>query len=232
MNTLLKFEDVSLHYGQLCVGHELNFEIKTNELVMLVGINGAGKSSILRAISGLSPTVSQGKIFFNEEQISGSAPHNIVTLGISHVPEGRRLFNNLTVKENLILGGSLLSISKTRLKERIDQQLEHFTFLREKLEVQANLLSGGEQQILAIARAMIAMPKLILLDEAFMGLSHKMRTLVKKTIIQLISDYSLSILLVDQSLDFVEDKHVSQVLYLESGYLVERNESFLVKNIK
>lgn len=229
---MLKVENLNLCYGKIQVAYDINFVLKESELLALVGINGAGKSSILRAISGLSPKIISGKVHLYDHDITGISPHKILQKGLSHVPEGRRIFNNLTVHENLIMGGNMPGLTRKMVESKIAEYIDRFPFLKEKLNVQANFLSGGEQQILAIVRSLISSPKFLLIDEAFMGLSQKMKNLVKELIIDMKENTSLALLVVDQSLDFSEDRHVDQVLYLEHGKLVDRSESFLVKNIK
>jgi branched-chain amino acid transport system ATP-binding protein len=166
---LLAVDDISVFYGSLPALRNVSIQVDRGEVVSLIGANGAGKSTALKAISGiLSPRT--GKIMFGAEDISGRHSHEIARMGVAHVPEGRGIFANLTVSENLGMGGYTRP-SKREVKESMERVFDLFPRLKERSGQMAGTLSGGEQQMLAIGRAMVARPSLMLLDEPSMGLS-------------------------------------------------------------
>lgn len=193
---MLKIENIDVYYGAIHAIKGLSLEVRKGEIVTLIGANGAGKTTTLKTISGLIRP-KRGEIYFEGERISHIPAQDIVKKGISHVPEGRRIFANLTVKENLEMGAYL-----RKDKEGIQQTLENiyhkFPRLKERLGQMAGTLSGGEQQMLAIGRALMSQPKLLLLDEPSMGLAP---ILVKEifSIIQEINAAGTTILLVEQN---------------------------------
>jgi branched-chain amino acid transport system ATP-binding protein len=193
---LLQVRELDVHYGAIHALHGIDLDVNAGEIVTLIGSNGAGKSSTLRAISGLiAPT--RGTIAFDGASIARRAPHEIVRLGIAHAPEGRGIFANLTVGENLDLGAYVRKNKKEIAADR-ERTLELFPRLRERLAQRAGTLSGGEQQMLAIARALLARPKLLLLDEPSLGLAPQ----VVQTIFRIIREINASgttILLVEQN---------------------------------
>jgi branched-chain amino acid transport system ATP-binding protein len=164
---LLRVEDLDVRYGAIRALHGVRFEVHAAEIVTLIGSNGAGKSTLLRAISGLVRP-SAGRIAFQGVGVTAHKPEVLVALGISHVPEGRRIFSNLTVRENLQMGAYLRPETEREGMERV---LALFPRLRERLAQLGGTLSGGEQQMLAIGRALMAEPKLLLLDEPSLGLA-------------------------------------------------------------
>jgi branched-chain amino acid transport system ATP-binding protein len=163
---MLDLQNVSMSYGPLQVIKDISFTIKAGEAVALLGGNGAGKTTILRGISGQVNVA--GNITFDGHRITGLPPHEIVSLGIGHVPEGRRIFPELTVRENLMVGAHL---ARDGAKERLAHVVTIFPLLGERFEQRGELLSGGEQQMLAIGRALMGRPKLIMLDEPSLGLA-------------------------------------------------------------
>jgi branched-chain amino acid transport system ATP-binding protein len=193
---LLEVEGLDVHYGGIHALKGIGFRVDAGQIVTLIGANGAGKTTTLRAISGLAKP-SAGRIMFGGKPITGRAPHELVALGLAHVPEGRGIFANLTVDENLELGAYLrrdrLAVSKER-----DHVLELFPRLRERLGQSAGTLSGGEQQMLAIARALLAKPKLLLLDEPSLGLAPQMVQLIFRIVKTIVSE-GTTILLVEQN---------------------------------
>jgi branched-chain amino acid transport system ATP-binding protein len=193
---LLEIHDLDAHYGAIHALHGIDMRVEEGQIVTLIGSNGAGKSSTLRVISGLlAPT--SGKLTFAGRPIAGVAPHEIVRMGIAHAPEGRGIFANLTVDENLELGGYARR-DKDGIRKDRERSLELFPRLRERLQQRAGTLSGGEQQMLAIARALIAKPRLLLLDEPSLGLAPQ----VVQTIFRIIREINASgttILLVEQN---------------------------------
>ncbi|MFB5932494.1 ABC transporter ATP-binding protein [Peribacillus frigoritolerans] len=193
---MLKIEDINVYYGNIQALKGVSMEINEGEIVTLIGANGAGKSTLLKTISGLLKP-KQGKVLFEGDSIGGKAAQAIVKLGISHVPEGRRVFANMTVAENLELGAYLRK-DKDGIHKDMEKVYELFPRLLERIRQQAGTLSGGEQQMLAMGRALMAKPRLLLLDEPSMGLAP---LLVKQifNIIQEISESGTTILLVEQN---------------------------------
>ena len=166
---MLKVEDLKVNYGMINAVKSVNFEVNTGEIVALIGANGAGKSTILRTISGLVKP-SQGSITYGNHDLLKLVPKKIVETGISHVPEGRHVFKGLTVKENLELGAFLRN-DKEGILEDAKAVYQRFPILEERKNQDAATLSGGEQQMLAMGRALMSKPKLLLLDEPSMGLA-------------------------------------------------------------
>jgi branched-chain amino acid transport system ATP-binding protein len=193
---LLEVSDLDVHYGGIHALKGVSFSVEEGQIVTLIGANGAGKTTTLRAVSGLVKP-SKGKVTFAGKSIVGMPAHEIVALGLSHVPEGRGIFANLTVDENLALGGFLRKDSAGIAKDR-DHALSLFPRLKERIQQNAGTLSGGEQQMLAIARALIARPKLLLLDEPSLGLAPQIVQHIFKIIKTIASD-GTTILLVEQN---------------------------------
>ncbi|MEJ7599388.1 MAG: ABC transporter ATP-binding protein [Kofleriaceae bacterium] len=193
---MLEVKDLDVHYGGIHALKGVSFSVDEGKIVTLIGANGAGKTTTLRAISGLLKP-SRGSVTFGGKPISGLGAHQIVARGMSHVPEGRGIFANLTVDENLQMGAFLRNDSAEIAKDRA-RALELFPRLRERLAQNAGTLSGGEQQMLAIARALLARPKLLLLDEPSLGLAPQIVQLIFK-IIRTIAGEGTTILLVEQN---------------------------------
>lgn len=194
--SLLDLEDLNVHYGAIWALKGVNLTVGEGEIVSLIGANGAGKSTTLRAISGVVKA-SSGNISFQGEEITKVPAHDIVKKGIAQVPEGRRVFANLSVLENLEMGAYIRKDTKG-IKQDLEEVLERFPRLQERIGQVAGTLSGGEQQMLAIGRALMTRPKLMLLDEPSMGLAP---LLVKEifSIIQEINQEGTTILLVEQN---------------------------------
>ena len=169
MNTILKVENLETCYGKVAAVKGVSFEVREGQIVTLLGGNGAGKSTTLRTVSGLiSP--SGGKVTFCGEDITGKSAHEIVKRGLVQLPEGRHIFKDLSVLENLELGAYTLA-DKKELKRRVQGVFERFPILQKRSKQQGGTLSGGEQQMLAIGRGLMAAPKLLLLDEPSMGIA-------------------------------------------------------------
>jgi branched-chain amino acid transport system ATP-binding protein len=167
---LLEVSDLASHYGPIQAIHSVSLEVHPGELVAIVGANGAGKTTLLRTISGVQAATG-GTITFDGEEITRLAPHKIVTRGICQVPEGRQVFAPLSVEDNLLLGGYSQRGNGDWVTEQIERVYELFPILREKRAQLAGNLSGGQQQMLAIGRALLGKPRLLLLDEPSMGLA-------------------------------------------------------------
>ncbi|MFC3884521.1 ABC transporter ATP-binding protein [Bacillus songklensis] len=193
---MLKVDGINVYYGNIQALKEVSLEINQGEIVTLIGVNGAGKSTLLKAISGLLKP-KQGDISYEDKSIAGKAAQWIVKQGISHVPEGRRVFANMSVEENLELG-AFLRKDKDGIRQDFEKVYQLFPRLLERRKQQAGTLSGGEQQMLAIGRALMARPRLLLLDEPSMGLAP----LLVKTIFRIIEEINATgttILLVEQN---------------------------------
>jgi branched-chain amino acid transport system ATP-binding protein len=193
---MLEVKDLRVRYGSVEAVKGISFHVTPGSIVSLIGGNGAGKTTSLRALTGLIKP-SGGDIRFEDTSLVGLPPHHIVRLGIAHVPEGRRLFPKMTVIENLKMGAYLKS-NKTETAATLAMIYEHFPILKQRGSQLAGSLSGGEQQMLAIARALMTRPKLLLLDEPSMGLSPIMTAEIGK-IIRQINARSVSIVLVEQN---------------------------------
>ena len=193
---MLKVENINVYYGAIHALKGISVEVKEGEIVTLIGANGAGKSTILRTISGLLRTKT-GNVLFEGNSVAAMAPEEIVKKGISQVPEGRRIFANMSVEENLELGAYIRS-DKPGIRKDIDKVFERFPRLGERRKQIAGTLSGGEQQMLAIGRGLMSQPRLLLLDEPSMGLAP---LLVKEifSIFKEINASGTTILLVEQN---------------------------------
>jgi branched-chain amino acid transport system ATP-binding protein len=167
---LLKLTNVSVHYGPYQALYDINLEVNSGELVVLLGANGAGKSTIFRTISGLSKPTS-GSIQLNDSNIGGLSPDRLVKEGIVQCAEGRKLFPQMSVYENLLLGGYVLGRDKDKRKKALDNVYELFPILKEKKDSPSGSLSGGQQQMVAIGRALMANPRVVLFDEPSIGLA-------------------------------------------------------------
>jgi branched-chain amino acid transport system ATP-binding protein len=193
---MLEVRDLRVRYGSVEAVKGISFHVAPGSIVSLIGGNGAGKTTSLRALTGLVKP-SGGDVRFEDTSLVGLPPHHIVRLGIAHVPEGRRLFPKMTVAENLKMG-AYLRTSRTETAATLAMIYEHFPILRQRGGQLAGSLSGGEQQMLAIARALMTRPKLLLLDEPSMGLSPIMTAEIGKVVRQ-INALSVSIVLVEQN---------------------------------
>ncbi len=197
MNEMLKFKDVELYYDNVYALKGVSIELIEGETVALIGANGAGKSSILRAITGLEK-ISSGSIFFQGERLDGCSASEIVSKGVAMVPEGRRVFPFMSVKDNLLMGAFTRS-DKADIERSLDRILERFPILKERYSQAAGTLSGGEQQMLVIGRALMAKPKLLLLDEPSLGIAPKLVQDIARSIIAINRDEGVSVVLVEQN---------------------------------
>jgi branched-chain amino acid transport system ATP-binding protein len=198
MTPLLELKDVHTFYGNIEALKGVSITVEEGEIVTLIGSNGAGKSTTLRSISGLTPLRS-GSISFNGNQIGETAPQDIVAMGISQSPEGRKCFSRMSVRDNLEMGAYLRRDAK--LQEDFARVYELFPRLEERQKQHAGTMSGGEQQMLAIGRALMANPKLLLLDEPSMGIAPILVERIYETIVE-INKQGTTILLVEQNANF------------------------------
>ena len=196
MSSMLEVKNIQVAYGKIVAVKDVSIDVKQGEIVTLIGSNGAGKSTTLRTISGLIKPKS-GEILFNGKRIDGVPGHEIVGMGICHSPEGRRIFPRMTVKENLELGAFLRN-DKAAVNADMDRVFELFPRLKERIKQTAGTMSGGEQQMLAVSRALMGDPKLLLLDEPSMGLAPVLVELIFDTIVK-IRKQGITILLIEQN---------------------------------
>ncbi len=192
---MLKIEGIHVYYGAINALHDVSLNVEAGEIVSIIGSNGAGKSTLLRTISGLIRP-REGKISFLGQEIQSTPPDQIVRLGISQSPEGRKIFTNMSVHENLQLGAYVRKDKD--IASDLDKVMDRFPRVRERLKQSAGTLSGGEQQMLAICRALMSRPKLLLLDEPSMGLAPNLVTEIFSIVAELNRD-GTTILLVEQN---------------------------------
>ncbi len=218
---MLKIESLNVKYGDIQALWEISLEVSAGEIVALIGSNGAGKSTLLRAIAGLLRPHS-GKIHYNGVLLNNRSPDRIVGLGISMVPEGRRLFPQMTVLENLEVG-AFLKEARTKRQSTLDWVWEVFPALKERSEQIAGSLSGGEQQMLAIGRALMARNKFLILDEMSLGLSPLLVKTIFKVLVQ-INKAGISIFNVEQNVPMTL-RTAHRAYILESGHIVGQGEA-------
>jgi branched-chain amino acid transport system ATP-binding protein len=218
---MLKVESLNVYYGAIHALKDISFEVNEGEIVTLIGANGAGKTSILHTISGLIRAHS-GKITFMTHEIQGVEAHNILKMGLAQVPEGRRIFAQMTVLENLEMG-TYARRDRKGIQEDMERVFTSFPRLRERKKQLAGTLSGGEQQMLAMGRAIMSKPKLMLLDEPSMGLSP---ILVEEifAIIRQISNSGTTILLVEQNASMALSI-ADRAYVMETGHIVKTGDA-------
>lgn len=197
MQVLLDFKDVELYYDHVYALKSVSLRVEKGETVALIGANGAGKSSILRAITGLAKPV-KGMVTFEGERVDGIDPSAIVQRGIAMVPEGRRVFPFMSVKDNLMMG-AFTRRDKAEIQDTLESILTRFPRLKERYSQAAGTLSGGEQQMMVIGRALMAKPKLLLLDEPSLGIAPKLVQDIARSIVAINRDEGVSVLLVEQN---------------------------------
>ena len=218
---MLKIVDLNVYYGAIHALHDISIEVKEGEIVTLIGANGAGKTSILRAISGLTP-IKSGEVIFEGNPIHILPSYKMAKLGISHVPEGRRIFANMSVMENLELGAYIRK-DKSNISKDYDMIFDKFPRLKERIKQMAGTLSGGEQQMLAMGRALMVKPKILLMDEPSMGLAP----LIVKDIFSIIEEINKSgttVLLVEQNAHMALSI-ANRAYVLETGKIVLEGDS-------
>lgn len=192
---MLEIKNIQTGYGKKQVLFGTSLEVKQGEIVAIIGPNGAGKSTILKVVCGLIP-VWNGEIFLDNTSINGSSPAKNVSRGITFCPQGNRVFDELSVIENLQIGG--IHLKTTELKERIDGVLQLFPILKDRLRQNAGKLSGGEKQMLALCRALIPKPKLLMLDEPSLGLSPNLVSAAFEKILEINKNTGMAVLIVEQ----------------------------------
>lgn len=218
---MLTVENINVYYGVIHALKDISFQVNEGEIVALIGANGAGKTTTLQTVSGMLSAKS-GSIRFQDQEIFRMPEHKIVKQGISHVPEGRRMFSNLTVLENLKMGAYTRK-DKQEINNSLEMVYERFPRLKERTRQLAGTLSGGEQQMLAMGRALMANPRILLLDEPSMGLSPLLVSEIFD-IIQEINKQGVTILLVEQN----AKKALSianRAYVLETGRIVKENDA-------
>jgi branched-chain amino acid transport system ATP-binding protein len=197
MNQILKFAGVELYYDHVYALKGVSLEVNEGETVALIGANGAGKSSILRAITGLRK-IRTGEIHYSGKRIDGVSPDAIVKMGIAMVPEGRRVFPYMSVRDNLLMGAFSRS-DKAEIARSLEMVLGRFPRLKERYSQAAGTMSGGEQQMLVIGRALMSKPRLLLLDEPSLGVAPKLVQDIARSIVAINRDEKVSVLLVEQN---------------------------------
>lgn len=214
-NLVVAYQDV------IRVLHEVSFHINESECVALLGSNGAGKTTTLKSISGMltgEGSILNGEIYLDGENVTGNQPHAMVPKGVIHVMEGRYVFPDLSVKENLIMG-SYTRKDREHIEEEIEKVFGYFPQLKDRMDTQAGYLSGGEQQMLVIGRALLAKPRILLLDEPSMGLAPKIVKLVFEIIERIRTEENLTILLVEQNANMAL-KLADRAYLIETGAIV------------
>ncbi len=219
---MLEVKDLHVCYGVISALQGVSLSVKAGSIVTLIGANGAGKSTTLRTISGLVKPRG-GEILFEGKNIAGLPAHQIVKLGLSHVPEGRMVFANLTVRENLMMG-AYLQRDKTVIRQELELVFQTFPRLKEREKQIAGTLSGGEQQMLAIGRALMSKPKFLMMDEPSLGIAPLLVKAIFEKIVEINRTHGITILLVEQNANLaLEVSHYGYVL--ETGKIILQNES-------
>lgn len=218
---MLEIKNLNVNYGAISALHGISFEVKQGDIVTLIGANGAGKTTTLKAISGLLRA--QGEVLYQGKNIANMPPHKIVSLGLSHVPEGRMVFANLTVLENLKMGAYL-----QKDKSVIDREMEYvfsiFPRLKERIKQLAGTMSGGEQQMLAIGRALMSKPKFLMLDEPSLGIAPLLVKTIFEKIVEINRQHGITILLVEQNANLALEISTYGFV-LETGRIILQGES-------
>lgn len=220
--TILRIENLSVSYGNIKALKGISLRIEEGEVVSLIGANGAGKTTTLQTISGLIP-IGDGDIFFEDKSIKKEKTYKITRKGIAQVPEGRRVFKGLSVEDNLKMGAISLKVSPEELKEELERIYKLFPVLKERKNQKAGTLSGGEQQMLAMGRALLTKPKVLLLDEPSMGLSPLFVDKIFDTI-RILKDQGRTILLVEQNANLALDI-ADRAYVLETGKIVKEGRA-------
>jgi branched-chain amino acid transport system ATP-binding protein len=219
---MLELSNLAVNYGSITALHDVSLTVEKGTIVTLIGANGAGKSTTLRTVSGLLK-IQRGSIRYEAEEISNLAPHRIVERGISQVPEGRMIFANLTVRENLLMGAYLRK-DRRKLSTEFDFVFEVFPRLKERSGQVAGTLSGGEQQMLAISRALMSKPRCLMLDEPSLGIAPILVKTIFQKIVEINRSLGITVLLVEQNANLaLEVSHYGYVL--ETGRILLHDRS-------
>ena len=214
---MLEISNLHVKYGAIEALKGISISVKSGQIVTMIGANGAGKSTLLRAISGLI-RVASGSVLFEGTEIANMAPHKVVKAGISHAPEGRMIFANLTVRENLEMGAYPRS-NKAEIANDLERVFVLFPRLKERYKQSGGTLSGGEQQMLAIGRGLMARPKMLLLDEPSLGIGPILVKAIFATIVEINKELGMTILLVEQNAHLaLKIAHYGYVL--ETGHII------------
>ncbi|WP_366922292.1 ABC transporter ATP-binding protein [Metallumcola ferriviriculae] len=223
---MLKVTDLQVSYGHVHALKGISLEVKQGEIVTLIGANGAGKSTLLRTISGLIRP-SHGSITFEEEEVDRLSPDTVVNRGLVQVPEGRKIFSNMTVAENLKVGAYQRK-DKEQVKEDLEEVYSLFPILKDRLDQMAGTLSGGEQQMLALSRGLLSKPKLMMLDEPSLGLAPVLVDTVFD-VIEKVRDKGITILLIEQNAHLALET-AERAYVLETGKIVLSGDSKTLLN--
>jgi len=215
---MLQVDGIDVYYGDVQVLKKVSLDVREKELVVVIGANGAGKTTLIKSISSLLKP-RNGSITFDGKRISDMAAHQVVTEGIIQVPEGRLLFPDMTVQENLEMGGFQIR-NKDVLTQRMESVYEMFPILRERRRQLAGTLSGGEQQMLAIGRGMVAAPKLMMFDEPSLGLAPKLVQSIFDLVVRINKELGITVLLVEQNV-----QHSCQIS--DRAFVIENGEVVL-----
>src|SRR5579863_1130952 len=219
---MLEIKNLTVGYGAINALHNISLSVPAGSIVTLIGSNGAGKTTTLKTISGLLKPRA-GQVLYEGQNIAGLAPHEIVKRGLCHVPEGRMIFSNLTVQENLQMGAYLKS-DKAAIRKELDFVFATFPRLKERVSQVAGTLSGGEQQMLAIGRALMSHPKFLMLDEPSLGLAPLLVKTIFEKIVEINRERGLTILLVEQNANLALE--ISRFGYvLETGKIAVQGDS-------
>ncbi len=218
---LLQLQNISVYYGGVKALNGVDISLDKGEIVALVGPNGAGKSTILKAIFGLAP-IHSGKVLWHEKEIK-PIPHEAAQRGIAFIPQGRRVFSHLTVEENLEIGGFILK-DKHKLNRRIEEIMETFPILRQKKKAKSGTLSGGQQQMFALARGLMTDPKVLLFDEPSLGLAPKIAKEVFAKIKEINEKHKTAIMVVEHNIKF-SLKITHRAYVLNKGEIVAKDTS-------
>jgi len=219
MSATLQVKDLNAGYGKIPVLRDVSLHVDEGEVVAVIGPNGAGKTTLLKTISGLI-TPTSGEISFQGQSIQGMPPHEVAKAGISHIPEGRRLFANMTVMENLMMGGYS---RRDDLEAALEDVLEMFPVLRERRKQKAKDLSGGQKQMLAVSRGLVSRPILLMLDEPSLGLAPMLVDSIYEKL-HLLRERGLTVLLVEQNVNYALELS-SRAYVLENGRVAMEGSS-------
>ncbi|NBT85240.1 MAG: ABC transporter ATP-binding protein [Alphaproteobacteria bacterium] len=215
---MLTIKNLSLFYDDLRAFHDISLTVQKGQWVTIVGANGAGKTSLVHAIAGIQPPTT-GQVFLNGLEISNKESHQISRLGLGHIPEGRQIFEALTIKDNLEMGGFAVGFGRQKIKDKLEEIYHQFPRLKERQNQLAGSLSGGEQQMLTIGRCLMAEPQIILCDEPSLGLSP-LRVSELFSLLQMLHEQGITLLLVEQNVE-------ASLMHADYAYVLEQGEIIL-----